>query len=404
MPTPLRVLAVGNVYPPHHLGGYEIIWQGVDRQLREAGHTVRVLTTDHRSPGAAAEEPADPDVHRELEWYWRDHQWRRLNPRSRLRLEQHNASTFDRHVGELSPEVIAWWPMGGLSLGLIERARRAGIPSVFFVLDPWPYYGEQHDQWLNMARRLRIGRGLLERATGLPTTLATPPTGRWVFCSRSMRDHTLAKWPGIGNSVVLTPGVRSDFLSAATELDPPPWRWQLLYLGRVVEQKGVSTAIEALPRLPPEATVRIVGDGDPDYRTLLAQRAERLGVRDRVSFEPACSRGELERIYRAADAVLFPVVWDEPWGLVPLEAMALGRPVVATGRGGSGDYLEHGANSLLFTAGDAGALAAAVDDLAGDPELRARLRRGGRQTAEQHVDTEFNRRSIAELTAAARPA
>jgi glycogen synthase len=401
MSTPLRVLAVGNAYPPHHLGGYEIIWQGVDRQLREAGHAVRVLTSDHRGTAAAREEPPDPDVHRELQWYWRDHEWRRMSPRARLRLEQHNASTFDRHLKDLAPDVVAWWPLGGLSLGLIERARRAGVPSVFFVLDPWPHYGERHDQWLTMARHLGMGRGLLERATGLPTTLASPPAGRWVFCSRSMRDHTLAKWPGIDRSAVLTPGVRSDLLSAPTESDPPRWRWQLLYLGRVVEQKGVGTAIEALRHLPPEATVRIVGDGDPDFRDVLARTAERLGVRERVSFEPARSRDQLVAIYRDADAVLFPVVWGEPWGLVPLEAMALGRPVVATGRGGSGDYLEHGANSLLFTAGDALGLAAAVRELATDPQLRARLRRGGRQTAERHADTEFNRRSIAELEAAA---
>jgi glycosyltransferase involved in cell wall biosynthesis len=400
MPTPLRVLAVGNVYPPHHLGGYEIIWHGVDRELRHTGHTVRVLTTDHRNSGGGGEQ--DVEVYRELEWYWRSHAWRRLTPRARWRLEQHNASTFDRHLGEVAPDVIAWWPLGGLSLGLIERARRAGIPSVFFVLDPWPYYGEQRDQWLRMARNLGMARGLLERATGLPTTLGTPPNGRWVFCSQSMRDHTLAKWPDIDQSVVLTPGVTGEYLTAPVEPTPPPWRWQLLYIGRVVEQKGVGTAIEALALLPATATLRIVGDGDARYRSELMRIAGRLGVSARVSFEPARPRAEVVELYRAADAVLFPVVWDEPWGLVPLEAMALGRPVVATGRGGSGDYLEHGANSLLFTAGDADGLAAALRELAGDRELRERLRRGGRRTAEEHSDNEFNRRSIAELMAAAR--
>jgi len=45
----VRVLAVGNMYPPQHLGGYELVWQGAMRALREAGHEVRVLTTDDES-------------------------------------------------------------------------------------------------------------------------------------------------------------------------------------------------------------------------------------------------------------------------------------------------------------------------------------------------------------------
>ncbi len=50
----------------------------------------------------------------------------------------------------------------------------------------------------------------------------------------------------------------------------------------------------------------------------------------------------------AADALLFPVQWEEPWGLVPLEAMASGTPVVATGTGGSGEYLRDGDNCLVY--------------------------------------------------------
>jgi phosphatidylinositol alpha-1,6-mannosyltransferase len=82
------------------------------------------------------------------------------------------------------------------------------------------------------------------------------------------------------------------------------------------------------------------------------------------------------------DALLFPVRWAEPWGLVPLEAMAAGTPVVASGRGGSGEYLRDGENSLIFDPdGGPGALAAAVKRLAGDAAMRARLVEGGRATA-----------------------
>jgi glycogen(starch) synthase len=397
MPTPIRVLAVGNVYPPHHLGGYEIIWQGVMRQLREAGHRAWTLTTEYRRDDAASEVPEDPDVHRQLEWYWRDHEWRKMTPRARLGLERRNARTFDRHLAELQPDVITWWPLGGMSLGLIERARSAGVPGLFFVLDPWPTYGPQHDLWMRMWRGVGPARVLVERLTGLPTRVDYANAGRWVFCSEAMRESTLATRPTIRPSMILSPGVDNAFLTVPPEDEVPPWAWQLLYIGRVVEQKGVRTVIESLPLLPAAATLRIVGDGDRAYRLELEQLAARLGVRDRVRFESARPRDELIDVYRAADALVFPVLWSEPWGLVPLEAMALGRPVVATGRGGSGEYLDHGVNSLLYPAGDAQALAVALRELAGSPELRAQLRQGGHQTAEQHSEMEFNRQAVSEI-------
>jgi glycosyltransferase involved in cell wall biosynthesis len=87
---------------------------------------------------------------------------------------------------------------------------------------------------------------------------------------------------------------------------------------------------------------------------------------------------------------VFPVRWNEPWGLVPIEAMAMGRPVVATGRGGSGEYLRDGDNCLLFEADDPRALAAALRNLADDPDLRRRLRDGGLRTAPRYTEALYN--------------
>jgi glycosyltransferase involved in cell wall biosynthesis len=70
--------------------------------------------------------------------------------------------------------------------------------------------------------------------------------------------------------------------------------------------------------------------------------------------------------------------------------MARGRAVVATGRGGSGEYLRDGDNCLLFDADDSLALASCVKALADDPELRARLREHGFETAPRHTEASFN--------------
>jgi glycosyltransferase involved in cell wall biosynthesis len=107
-------------------------------------------------------------------------------------------------------------------------------------------------------------------------------------------------------------------------------------------------------------------------------------------FAGQLERAELIAAYEEADAVVFPVRWEEPWGLVPLEAMAKGRPVVATGRGGSGEYLRDGENCLLFPAGDAAALADAVRRLAEDQALREKLHGEGVRTASRHLATGFD--------------
>jgi glycogen(starch) synthase len=403
-PPAVRVLAVGNVYPPHHLGGYEIIWQGAMRHLRSQGHQARILTTRYRGDGVPPDAAEDPDVHRELDWYWHDHVWRTMRPVQRLRLERANARLFDRHLTEFRPDVIAWWPVGGMSLSLIERGRRAGVPALLFVFDYWPAYGPHHDLWTRMWAPRPRAAALAERVTGIPTRLNLGVAGRWLFCSRSMRDETLSLGMEIPDQTVLEAGVDRSLVRAAREEDPPPWRWRLLYLGRVVEQKGVRTAIESLALLPAEATLRIVGEGDAAYRDELEATARELGVGHRVQFEGPRPREALVEVYRAADAIVFPVVWPEPFGLVPLEAMALGRPVVATGRGGSGDYLEDRGNALLFEAGDAGALAHALETLARDQALRERLRARGYETAAAHSEEAFNARALEEMLAASQAA
>src|ERR1700736_5501624 len=83
----VRVLTVGNMYPPHHTGGYELVWRAAVEHLRAAGHEVRVLTTDHHT---AAGETDGPGIHRELRWYWRDHRYPRRGLLACLRVERHN--------------------------------------------------------------------------------------------------------------------------------------------------------------------------------------------------------------------------------------------------------------------------------------------------------------------------
>lgn len=316
-------------------------------------------------------------MYRELAWYWRNHEWPRFSLADRIRLERKNADLIERHMEQFRPDVVGWWAMGGMSLSLIERVRRKGIPAAGFICDDWMVYGCAVDAWLRLTRRR--GAGFLgERLTGIPTRVDFGQVGPWLFLSETLREKATRVWR-LGDTAVAYRGVDQGVFS---EAEPSPWSWRLLYAGRIDPRKGIDLAVRALSRLPPAARLEIVGDGDNRHLEELRELAQREGVADRVRFHPGESQSRLRERYAAADALLFPVRWAEPWGLVPLEAMAVATPVIASGRGGSGEYLEDGVNCLLFEP-DRGpeALVERITELAEDEALRMRLREGGAATS-----------------------
>ena len=391
----MRVLAVGNMYPPHHFGGYELVWQAAMHCLESHGHQVRVLTTDVRT---ASTEPDDPHVRRDLRWYWRDHGFPPRSRMDRVRLERQNARVLRRELSQFRPDVVSWWSMGGMSLSMIERVRRLGIPAVAFVHDDWLDYGRHVDGWMHaLADRPAWFAALAERIAGAPARVDLEHAARYVFVSETTRR--IAREAGVdpASTGIAHSGIDPAFLDPAPERE---WAWSLLYVGRLDERKGVDTAVAALAHLPDAATLTLVGGWDEAEEERLRELAGTHGVADRVRFAGQRSREQVRAAYADADVVVFPVRWEEPWGLVPLEAMARGRPVVATGRGGSGEYLHDGHNALLFEAGDAAALADAVVRLADDPALRRRLRDAGFATAGNHTEDRLNDAVLRELETA----
>jgi glycogen synthase len=380
------VVVVGSMYPPHDLGGgYEITWRAAMAHLRERGHDVRVLTTDFRAAGAQREE-LDPDVHRELRWYWHEHDFPHFGWRDRVRLERHNAAVLDGHLRDFKPSVVNWWAMGGMSLGLIERVRRGGLRAVGVVGDEWLAWGPRMDAWQRPFRRRPRLAAAAEQLTGLPARADLDGAALWLFNSEATRRKSRAAGWQLPRSAVANPGIDDRLFRPAP---PGPWRGRILYLGRMDRRKGVHIAVDALAELP-DAELWLQGGGDAAYLAELRGRAARLGVEGRMRFlsQP---RERLPAVYADADAVVFPVQWDEPWGLVPLEAMAVGRPVVATGTGGSSEYLRDGENCLLFEPRDSpSALAGAIARLAADGDLRERLRTAGFATAGRFTEDRYN--------------
>jgi D-inositol-3-phosphate glycosyltransferase len=165
----------------------------------------------------------------------------------------------------------------------------------------------------------------------------------------------------------------------------PPGRFRLLVVSRLVERKGIGDVVAAMARLP-EAELVVAGGppapalaGDPEARRLTAL-AERAGVADRVRLLGRVGRGDLPALYRSADLVV-NVPWYEPFGIVPLEAMACGVPVVASAVGGLVDSVVDGVTGVHVPPRRPGLLAAALAGLLADPARRAALGATGSRRA-----------------------
>jgi glycosyltransferase involved in cell wall biosynthesis len=164
-----------------------------------------------------------------------------------------------------------------------------------------------------------------------------------------------------------------------------PDRHRLVAACRLVERKGIADAISALAELP-DAELHVAGgpdasrlETDPEARRLRAHAAE-LGVADRVVLRGRLGRDEMPPLLRSADAVVC-VPWYEPFGIVPLEAMACGVPVVASAVGGQIDSVVDGVTGVHVPPRDPAALGAALAELLDDPERRAELGAAGVERA-----------------------
>jgi glycosyltransferase involved in cell wall biosynthesis len=164
--------------------------------------------------------------------------------------------------------------------------------------------------------------------------------------------------------------------------------FRLLGVGRLVPRKGTDVALAALALLP-DAELTFVGGPAPDELTAdpeavrLRKIAAELGVADRFRMTGGVAPDRMPGVLRGADLVLCPARY-EPFGIVPLEAMACAVPVVASAVGGHLDTVVDHRTGRLVPPGDPEALAAATADLLGDDELRAAYGAAGRRRVLAH--------------------
>lgn len=206
---------------------------------------------------------------------------------------------------------------------------------------------------------------------------------RLVFVSEFLLQQARSKFPRLATSSVVYNGADPSIFYPAVDRQKNPETATVLFAGRLVEDKGVHVLLDAMRLLEKQGVrlqAHIVGSAsfgmgeETDYTRRLKATSPAT-----VAFLPYRSGTGLGDLFRGADIFCSPSVWDEPFGLVNVEAFASGLPVVSTYGGGSGEIFAHG-GGILVERGSAVQLASALRRLAENPELRTRLGQQGYAT------------------------
>jgi phosphatidylinositol alpha-mannosyltransferase len=221
--------------------------------------------------------------------------------------------------------------------------------------------------------------------------LSQPITKRWhqrlhggIAVSPAARRYVNNTFPG--EYKIIPNGIDLDQFTDNAE----PWpqyrdgKTNILFVGRLEKRKGLKYLLEAYSKLKwefPDIRLLVVGPGNPDkdsHRILGAQNLQD------VEFIGPVSQIDLPRYYASADIFCSPATGSESFGIVLLEAMAMGKPVVASNLEGYASIVSDGKQGILFPPKNGEALAAALSRLVRDPELRRQMGGEGRLTVDQY--------------------
>lgn len=376
----MRVLIVTNLFPPAILGGYEILCSQVAQALADRRHEVTVLTSDFGAGGVA--QGGRLRVLRDLRLTY-DFPGPASHERIlRRRVGRLNGRITADTIQATQPDVVFLWSQLRLTVGPSRAAEGCGRPILYSFNDEHPIgfspapFGWRPRQLVSWA----ADRWIFPEITNRDLSL-----GPATCISRTLRDRLAQGGVPVGECKVVSQGIPiADFPLKARPgaLAEPP---RVMYAGQLHAYKGVHTLIEAchgvVGRDGLPLHLAIYGTGADSYMAELERQAARGPAT--VAFHGHVPHDVLAAAYRTNDILVFPSVWDEPFGLTHLEAMASGTPVISTPNGGPGEFLVHEQNALLFEAENPTQLASCIRRMVGDEALRRRLARQGRETVWQ---------------------
>lgn len=374
----MRICIVTFIVPQHAIGGMQDHTRDLARGLVRAGHEVEVITSRH--PEGKREELVDG-----VRYVFVDaprHQnhpvWLRESYAEFVRLHAERAfdvihSESSCAVEHVRRGVHRQVPLVVMFHGVLLGAAKARLWSGVRTRRPLPVLRALRGVlWLATHEHFRHGNWYRFRACEaiVPSRMQLKDTYRSCLL-RPSRVHVV---PNGVDTTRFTPLPREATRAELDLADVPLF----VCAGRLDRGKGTHIAVRALALLAKGghmATLTIVGDGPERDRLeiLVAQ----LGLRRQVVFAGAQPHDVLARYFAAAEAVLFPTELNEAFGLVPLQALACGTPVIASNIGAVRELIDSPGENGLLVRPEPKELAASMQRVLLDADLRDRLRAGG---------------------------
>jgi glycogen(starch) synthase len=388
----VRICLVSQEYPPGHVGGIGTQCRVKAHGLAARGHEVHVLTAGSSSgPTMIMREDGEVLVHElripggeqpvyRTETYWLGYTWTVLGAL--------------RSLAEPTPYDIVEFPDYAAEGFAYQLDRQEDDPtavvvhlhgslSMFAEQIGWPHPGERLHSVGIFMEDLSIGAA--DRLIAASTSIA-----RLTAVRAGIEPEEIDVVEGAVDTSMFVPARRRR--SDEREV-------RLLFVGSLAGNKGVFAVIDAVSRLAPShpgLSLTIAGTGDEDTVEDVWSRAGSPELRDRVRVLGFVEHAQLPDVYRAADILVAPSQYEGGLGMVYLEAMACGLPVIALRAGGAGEAVEQGGTGILLDRPEASELAAAMELLISDPSLRDRMGAAGRARVEERFGIERYAERVAE--------
>lgn len=383
----MKILFLSSLYSPHMGGGAEVVVQRTVEGLQARGDDVVVLATGPQ-PGLSTSYVRGVKVYRAglLNTYWHYSEQR---PGALARLGWHLRDRYNsgmnRFIAEViereAVELVVCNNLAGWSVAAWDEVHKAGLPVVQVL----------HDLYL-----MCPGSNMFKKQSPCATPCALCRSFRQGHAERSAKVDAV-----VGVSNYLLERLRSqryfrgahaqviysatlpadDWLSLGN--DGPRELGQPLrfgFIGTLSEQKGLRWLIQQFRKLPFPATLSIAGRGQQDYERELHALAEGAPNIEFLGYQSA------DTFYRQIDVAVVPSIWNEPFGLVAVEACSHALPVIASQRGGLPEIIRDGVNGLICDPDDPASLGLAMRRLWQEPVLRDRLASQARASVERFQD------------------
>jgi len=364
----MRILMISGLYEPYFQGGAEVIALTLAKGLQRRGHAICVATTQGQ-PGQQSVTIDGIEIKRFgiKNSYWHYHYekagaFQRMRWHLRDIFNHRAAQDIAETVKDFAPDIAVCHNLAGFSISVWKELTDRGIPAVQVL----------HDYYTLCPRSalFRAGRNCLKRCVTCSlfraghATASKKLTGVIAVSQAVMDIHKrFAMFEQVPLQKVI-------YNAQSISVIPSPKQKRhglvLGFIGRLSAEKGIALLLESFKRLAadnPDVELLVAGTGEPEYLKSLVDSAKGFKIK-------FLGKVNSEEFYHRIDVCIVPSIWQEPLGLVAIEALANGVPVIGSKLGGIPEIVKHRFNGLIFDPGQTDGLLTALDEIVQSDGLR----------------------------------